>query len=394
MKTLAAVLLLAFVAVAAALLAVRDPGYVLITREPLVLETSLAVFVLLLGAAFVALYFAVRLVVRIVRAPRDLARWRQARRTRKAREAFHNGLTSLIEGRWLEAEKSLLASLHAADSPFLAHLATALAAQGQNDPDKRDEYLARAHEHAGQEILAANLAQARLQLAAGQHERALATLARVRAHDPAQPEAVRLLARVYRRLRDWQDLAQLLAEARRNRILPPAELEALELETQRALLGLPLPAGALDPLHRAWAAVPEHLREHPELILVYARQLLELGAADECAGLLAALLDRRWDERLVRLYGEARGTQPAAQLETAEEWLARHGEGPVLLLTLGRLARRARLATRARGYLEKSLALGPGREAHAELAALYEEGGDTARALEHYRQALARDAQD
>jgi HemY protein len=88
------------------------------------------------------------------------------------------------------------------------------------------------------------------------------------------------------------------------------------------------------------------------------------------------------------LYGEARDAQPAAQLETAEEWLARHGESPALLLTLGRLAHRTRLTDRARSYLEKSLALGASAAAHAELGTLFEEAGDSARALSHCRQAL------
>lgn len=390
MKTLFGILLLLFAAASAALIALKNPGYVLIAREPFVLETSVAVFLLLAAVTFAVLYFIVRLAARILRAPRNLTRWRQARRTRKAREAFHAGLTHLLEGEWLEAEKSLLASLHAADSPRLGYLAAALAAQGQNDSDKRDQYLARAQEHAGDDTLAVDMTQARLQLRSGQHEQALATLARVRARYPGQADATRLLTEVYRRLRDWQDLARLLPEARKRGLLPAAELEALEVEAQRELLSLPLPAGALDTLHRAWAAVPGALRRHPDLVAAYARQLMAQNALDEGAALLAGALERSWDERLVLLYGETRGTQAAAQLETAEEWLARHGESPALLLTLGRLARHNRLHDRARGYLEKSLALADSAETHQELGALFEEAGDSRNALAHFRHAFER----
>jgi len=388
MKTLFGVLLLLFVAASVTLMVYKNPGYVLITREPYVLETSLAVFLLIAAAFFAILYFCVRLLVRIVRAPHSLTRWRQTRRTRKAREAFLNGLTQLFAGEWLKAEKQLVASLHATDSPFLGYLAAALAAQGQGDTDKRDQYLSQAHQHGGADTLATDLTQTQLQLLAGQNEQALATLTRVQASHPQQAHAMRLLIETYRRLRDWQNLARLLPEARRGRLLPDAELDALERSTQRELLNLPLPAGALDTLHRAWSEVSESARRHQDLILVYARQLIVQNAMDECTALLVTALERQWDERLVRLYGEARDTQPAAQLETAEEWLTRHGESPALLLTLGRLARRNQLTERARGYLEKSIALGATAEAHAELGLLFEEAGDSGSALRHYRQVL------
>lgn len=388
MRTLFGILLLLFVAASATLVAFRNPGYVLITREPYVLETSLAVFLLIAIVIFTFLYFCVRLLVRIVRAPRSLTRWRQTRRTRKAREAFLNGLTYLLAGEWLKAEKELVASLHAADSPFLGYLAAALAAQGQGDLDKRDQYLSQAHQHSSANTLTTEMTQAQLQLYAGQNEQALATLTRVQASHPQQAQAVRLLIEAHRRLRDWQNLARLLPEARRRHLLPDEEFNELERTTQRELLSLPLPAGALDTLHQAWSGVSESARRHPELVSVYARQLINLNAMDECTALLTTALERQWDERLVLLYGEARDAQPAAQLETAEEWLARHGESPALLLTLGRLAHRNRLTDRARSYLEKSLALGASAEAHAELGRLFEETGDVTRALDHCRQAL------
>ncbi|MCK7583378.1 MAG: hypothetical protein MZV65_52805 [Chromatiales bacterium] len=199
---------------------------------------------------------------------------------------------------------------------------------------------------------------------------------------------MRLTLEACRKLRDWPGLTRLLPEARRRHLLDPATLDALELETHRELLGLDLPPGELPTLKRAWDEVPAKLRQHPALIAAYARQLLRQGAAGDCAQLLAAALEHGWDETLARLYGDTVTGQPAAQLQTAEEWLARHGEGAGLLYTLGRLAHRERLIDRARGYLERSLALDANAAAHEELARVFEAGGNLPEALNHYRRAL------
>lgn len=389
MRILFGSLLLLFVAATSALIALRDPGYVLITREPIVFETSLAVFLPIAAILFVALYYTVRLLSRLVHSPRDLLRWRQARRTRRARDAFFSGLTELTAGEWFKAEKSLLASMHATDSPFHAYLAVALAAHGQHDTAKRDRYLAQALEQAGTHGYVAQLLQARLQLDGGELQPAHAGLTRLHTEHPVQPEIVRQLLTVLRLLQDWPMLARLLPEARRHHWLPDDELLGLELDTHHALLSLELPGGAMNALQHAWEAVPKHLHDHPRLIAAHARQLLRQNALPECARRIETALDRQWDEELARLYGELPGTQPLEQLETAEDWRTRHGESATLYCTLGKLARRARLADRARLYLEKSLELGASADAHEELAALYAEQGDTAKALEHCRQALA-----
>lgn len=388
MRALFVILLTLFAAASATLIAFRNPGYVLIAREPFVLETSVAVFVLIAIALFMVFYLAVRFAVRVVRVPHNLGRWRQTRRTRKAREAFLNGLTHLLAGEWFKAEQELVACLHAIDAPLLGYLGAALAAQGQGNVQKRDHYLARARALSGKQTVAADMTQAQIQLLAHQNEQALATLMRLQTEHPHQAQVLRLLIETHRRLQDWQSLSQLLPQARQRELLPDAELDSLERETQCALLSLPLPPGALATLNQAWSAIPATLRQHPDLVAVYARQLLRQDAGDEAAILLANSLDRTWDERLVLLYGEARTQSASAQLETAEEWQARHGDSAALLLTLGRLARRSRFNDRARQYLEKSLTLAANAAAHAELGFLFEETGDGAQALRHCRQAL------
>jgi HemY protein len=388
MKILFGALLLLFMATSLALLAVYNPGYVMIVREPLVFETSLAVFLLLLLVLFACFYALARLGTRIIKAPAALERWRQTRRTRKSRESFQDGLLQAVGGEWLKAEQSLLASLHGADRPQLAWLALAVVAHRQQNHEKRDNYLGRAQQSATGHNLTVRLLQAELQTLSFQHEAALATLVDLHSTHPQHLEVARCLLATYRELNDWGGLAHLLKELEHHNRLSAAERRPYELVMYRALLNLRLPAGARATLDQAWNALPENFKQEPSLITIYARQLQHQQAMDASTAILADALDRNWNDELAHLYGEAEATQPPAQLERALEWLPAHTENPVLLTALARIARRAGQLERAQAWLGQALAHGGGHDTEAELGRLAEARGNKEQALTHYRRAL------
>ena len=96
----------------------------------------------------------------------------------------------------------------------------------------------------------------------------------------------------------------------------------------------------------------------------------------------------------MQLYGLVKAPNAAAQLQTAEEWLAQQGDNPVLLLTLGRLALLNKAPGKARDYLEKSILLRGPLEAYQELGALLEQAGEHDRAMELCQRALHLYAQE
>lgn len=390
MKLLGFVILVLFGAVFLTHLALDNPGYVLIAFTPWSIEMSLAVFAGLLIAGSAALYALWQLLLRLWRTPREVERWRALRRNRRAREALIGGLVSLAEGNWVKAEKSLLSGVRDGEHPLLNHLASAVCAQQQGLTEKRDEYLAQAYRATPEARLAIGMIQAQLQYAARQHERALATLTELRVFAPRHPYVLNRLARLYRALRDWESLANLIPELRRRHALAAEEIGALELEAHRELLRLTPPASAADVLKRAWNAVPEALRLHPELIALYARHLIAQGEMDACEALLSTAIERNWNGELVRLYGQVRAANPAAQFETAEAWLQLKSDDPDLLLCLGRLAQHNQLSAKARIYLERCAARNGPVECFTELSALLETLGERDRALEYCRRALAR----
>jgi len=388
MRFVVVVLAALLAAVLATLYAIENPGYVLIARPPWSIEMSLTVFVLLtlLGAG--ALYLLVYLAVRLVRIPHDVARWRQRRQVRQARNALYQGLVKLAEGSWVEAESQLLASTRHSETPVLSYLGAACVNQAQGNIEKRDEYLAAAQRNAPQRHLAIGMTQANLQYLAHQSEQALATLTDLRAAAPKHKHVLKLLAQLYLELRDWTNLAELVPELRQNEVMTPKEIDALELRAQRELLVLTLPSGSAEVLKKAWQAVPKHLRRHAMLIAIYARQLIRQNEMSAAEALLRTAIEQEWDDTLVELYGLVRGEAPVEQLETAENWLASHPDNARLLLTLGRLAAHTQHDLKARGYFEKCITLRGPAEAYRELGAVLERVGEAEKALACYRRGL------
>lgn len=388
MRLVLFVLVTLFVAIVVTLAAIEDPGYVLLARAPWSVEMPLTLFVPLLVAGFFAAWAALIGVFRLMRIPRDVARWRARRQLRRARAALAHGFLRLIEGDFTAAEAELLGGLRHGELPLLNHLAAAYCAQEQGQIEKRDEYLANALRSAPQHAFAVGMMQARLQRAAQQNEQALATLAELRQTQPRNRYLLRLLAEVYQDLRDWTGLAELVPELRAHAALAAGEVDALEVRAHRELLQLTLPSGSRDVILRAWNAVPKPLRRQPSLIAIYARQLIQQNEMQEAEAVLRAALEGQWDAELVTLYGQVYGEQPTEQLAHAESWLAAHDDDAALAVACGRLAVYANDLAKARAHFERAISLNGPADAYHEYGGLLERLGEKDKAASVYRRGL------
>jgi len=384
-------LVVLLVAVGAANLLQQDPGYVYIDIGRWTLETTLAFAAVVLVVAFVVLYLLLRLLARLLRGPRAWRRGRARRRTERSRRALVRGLIEMAEGRWERAEKLLIRQAGDSDTSLLNYLAAARAAQQNGAYERRDRYLKQAIEANPEADVAVSLTQAELQLAHHQSEYALATLTRLRGLAPQHLYVLRLLARLYAEMEDWQQLADVLPDLRRNRIFQPDRLALLERAT--AIGRFAQAPGSADALTAVWDSLPRRVREDPLVLHVHARRLIEADSGALAERRLRQHLERNWDERLARDYGLAEHEDTGRQLDYAEKWLKDHGRSPMLLLSLGRLAKRSRLWGKARVYLESSINNGPAAETCHELGNLLDEMGEIGPARENYRAGLALAAQ-
>jgi len=377
-----------FLTILVALAAIENPGYVLIARTPWSIEMPLTLFVPLVLVGSFIVYVLLYGLVRLMRIPRDVARWRTRRQVRRARAALAHGFIRLIDGDFAAAEAELIAGLRHGELPLLNYLAAAYCAQEQGMIEKRDEYLANAQRNATQHASAVSMMQARLQQSAHQNEQALATLTELRQQQPRNRYLLRLLAHVYQELRDWTGLAELAPELRNQGALPHAEIDALELKAHRELLQLTLPSGSQEVLTLAWNNVPKPLRRHPSLLAIYARQLIQQNEMQEAESVLRAALDDQWDSELAALYGQVYGEHPGEQLAHAESWLSSHPDDTGLHLACARLALHANDLAKSRSYFEKSITLNGPVDAYRELGNLLERLGEKDKATTVYRRGL------
>src|SRR5262245_19593089 len=140
----------------------RDPGYVLLTYAGTSLETSLWFALSML----IALYFLLRLIVRIgaglVRGGAGLQSWQENRRARNARERTVRGLLLAGAGDWSGARKTLATVAGQADVPLVNYLVAARAANELGDTRDRDALLQKAVESTPDSALTVACAQAEM----------------------------------------------------------------------------------------------------------------------------------------------------------------------------------------------------------------------------------------
>ena len=388
MKRLFVGLFIFLIAVLMGLYAHQDTGYVLIGRGYKTMEMSLTLFVILMVLLFFMIQMAVWLVRNSWEMPTRLRYWRNQKRGRRARRRTTRGLIELAQGNWAQAERALMRGLKGSDTPLLNYLSAARAAQKQNAPDRRDHYLAMAHENRKDASFAVQVTQAELQLAHGQMEQSLATLMHLRTVAPRHPHVLFLMAQLYDGLKSWGDLKNLLPDLRKQKILPEAKLRDMEKRVHRELLKIAAEQGKPDRLRQSWQHVPRELRQDEELIDDYARHLLRLEQHDMAESLLREAIRRQWNVDFVYLYGLVKAAQSAKQLAYAEDWLKGHEENNVLLLTLGRLCMNNALWGKAESYFEASLGAGAMSETFTELGRLLEQLEQPDRARDCFRKGL------
>lgn len=370
----------------------HDSGYILISYGQKTIEMSFWLGVFSIILFFLLLWLAVKLVFKIIDSLRGSVSWLAESREKRVERRTQSGMIHFIEGNWRAAKKDLLSAAKASDKPLVQYLAAARSAYEMGELEETGFLLQQAEKVAPENELAIVLSQARIELAAGQYDQCLATLDRAKKIAPDNPVVLDLYKQVYWHLRDWNALIQLLPQLKSSKQYTKEQESQLEEEIYSAYVaqfakqytGEQLVAE----LDRSWGKIPKSLRRNPRLIGIYAHVLMNENQHNKAESILRSVLKDQWDQHLVELYGLVDTDQKKEQLATAEKWLRTHPTDPVLLLALGRIARRNELWGRARDYLSTSLHYKESPETYAELATLLAQLGEHEESTSLYKKGL------
>jgi len=344
-----------------------------------VLAFAVAVLLTLL-----VLYFLIRFISRLFRAPKAVNDWNTKRNQDLSQQKLGTGFLALMEGDWKKAEKQLTAKTNEKYNkiPVVNYLAAAQAAQEQGKIEARDYYLSQAMQVSPKSQLAVSMTKARLHQQAGQSEQALSTLLSVQKHAKNNPQYFAMLVQAYDEADNFEGLSEVLPVARKLKALPEPMINDIQAD-----LDINTFMKAPDK-EAAWKGMSKTSRLDPDFIRVYSEHQLNSNRPDVAEKLIRTTLKKSWDDSLVNVYGRIVSTHRKKLLRNAEGWLLARPENAELNLAVGRLAAQDKNTERAEQAFEEAIKLAQLPEAYEELGKLYEENQDLRKALTLYRSGL------
>ena len=385
MRGLLWLLTLFALAVGVSLAARFNDGYVLLVFPPYRAEISLNLAMLLVVGGFVTLYGVLRTISLTLSLPNRVREFRERRRRDKAAGTFQDAMRLLFEGRYSQALKKAGEAHAAGQSPGLAALVAARAAQRLREPYKQEAWLDRASSDDPQMQSARLMLEAEMYLDARRFDDAVAALQRLQKIAGRHIAALRLELRAQQGCGHWDEVLRIarLLEKRDGLLSELAQEVKLKAHQENVRQRRTDLAQLLAYLRQVPAK-----ESSPRLARAFTEALINLGAQDEAQRIIETQLDADWDSSLISLYGRATGGNLTSRIARADKWLLQHSDDPQLLLALGRLCLAQRLWGKAQAYLEASLSLADQREVRLELAHLFEQTERSDDAMRHYRAAV------
>ena len=388
-----------------------DPGYLLVRYGGVVLETSIAIAVLILVVGIWVSIWVVQLLRRGLKTTTRLADWQHSKAMLAQHQQQKKALLATLGGDWeqsfkaLHAEDQILSdSAEAQQRRFIRTALAAHTAHARGDFAERDRVLRASKNVLLQLPTLGPLLVAQWCLESGDIKNASKPLHQVLAVSKKNARAWSMLASVHIASKDWEEAEKCWAMLKKlgQPYYTGLRFHAFDFQRQDVFAN-PIAADSLM-LAKLLARRAGALKEYQELapaqrrniafLIAWARELGVSQRGSEGAAVLAAALDEAWDASVFSQWSELALAAPEDGLQRASGWARGRTQDAHVQEVLGLLASHSGQWATAKDHFEAALKLLP-EKAHPkvrlyrQLGSVWRSLGDDHRALQYFSQAEA-----
>lgn len=395
-----------------------DPGYVLIRVNTWLLETSVAVALLLLLSTAVVLGIGWQFLVRLFNSTHRLADWQNNKTLKSQIVRQQQGLVAIMTRDWEAAASArpsptyvdkgteIEADLDGAHRRFVQLMLSAHAAHARGDNSGRDQAVA-AIEQLDQGTMQSpensKMLFAQWYLEAAEPERAVAAL-RQFGDNKKHPRWLSLVISAHVALQDWAPAERAWADLKKLKrpVVTGLRLHAYDFQRREAFNN-PVTADTTTlarllarttNVAKEYAALTSAAQKDLHLISAWVHTLVSQGRRGDALDLLEVALDNAWREEWITLWFELADERLNETLSRAQQWANDRPQDARLQQGLGLLASKGKQWNDARDYFEAALKRLDGESEqragiYRQLGGVWHALGDEHRALQYFVQAEA-----
>lgn len=349
---------------------------------------SLLTAILILFVLFGLFYIVVRLVAKVLAAPKAVSNWSTQRHNNKDILLLERGWVELLEGRNDKAEKDLLhlvSRTRDSKRQIVASMAAARAAHNLGHFEQRDSLLADARQRSqNQPRLEAAVATlyAELLLEQGRNQEALEHLNLAQRVDGKNTHIQQLLLLAYRQTGQTVKMVEMAHQLIRKHRMTEDELKNL-LDHYGSIY---MVNASYDEARSFYQSLTREEKAIPSIALAMASRYEQLEEYRFAGEALELAIHQRFDPGLLAQYVKCPESELNVRISQAQHWLSVDENNPELLMMLGQLCLMAKLWGQAERYLTKSISLqDKNPRVHALLGMLNDRQGRPQEAIRHWR---------